>query len=114
MNLSLGDPYFSDPGANTKIRNLIVAEAFIDTDYHYGVLQADGTHIDHPADEQATTICCGQSVQQGCGDNTLAYDKRDEPGKGTWETELALAEADCNTLDSDTGKTHVWKTLYPR
>ena len=112
MNLSLGDPYYSD--ANSRIKNLIVAEAFADTDFHYAQLEANLGYIDAKADDPVTTICCGETPKQGCGDNTLAYDKRDDTEKNAWEAQLTAGNVECDDLDTATGKPHVWKTLYPR
>ena len=120
LNLSLGDSYYGN--ANSRMRNLFLEEpateivSFNEEDFDNAKLQADGTYADtYIHDTQGSTaVCCGETIQQGCGDNAISYDFHDDPAKTTWAATLTSEEQRCNALDASTGKPHVWKTLFAR
>ena len=82
---------------------------------HNAVLKTDGTYSEvDGADTSnlATVVCCGETYQQGCGTNALSYDYNADAA--VWDATLNADEAACTSLDTATGKPHVWKTLHAR
>ena len=124
MYLYLGDQLHTKHGnANSKMRNILMEEAFtsgnnpsagVDDIFDYALLESDLTYRDALVSDTSTAICCGETFQQGCGDNAISYDFHDDPAKTTWAATLTSEEQRCNALDASTGKPHVWKTLFAR
>ena len=122
QSLFLGDALHGNHGdPNTKVKNIVIEEAYTSGNYannafHNALLRADGTYVDVDVNDsqRSTAVCCGETFQQGCGDNAISYDFHDDPAKTTWAATLTSEEQRCNALDASTGKPHVWKTLFAR